>query len=142
MSSGIYLLATIQMFVDMDTLASQQGRVADFGSSCGRTPLSTSTGESLATGADTWHISSREQLRHMRDGDADLCALNNVVSTGGQWPRERQKREGYDVDTLCPRCREAPEDLFHRIRACKANCGHDDYASTDYLVEQASPCAA
>ena len=78
--------------------------------------------------------------KYMANGDMDAYGQNMVVITGGQWPRERQRREGYDCEKLCPRCGEALEDLYHRIWACRANCDHNDYCKTDHLQGIAASC--
>eukprot|EP00959_Pyramimonas_sp_CCMP1952_P269824 5641174-Pyramimonas_sp.AAC.1 len=71
-------------------------------------------GEDLASGADMMHI-HRELDRLADVNGEDLAALNLVVVSGGQWPRLRLRDAGYVVPSLCPRCHEKPESLFHRV---------------------------
>ena len=88
-------------------------------------------------GADVYHI-VLEQQKLQPDDDGDQWALNVVVTSGGQWHRERIKAAGYRLpDTTCQRCFRASEKLFHRIWECGANVGHRDFTHSQFLFEQA-----
>ncbi|CAK0824619.1 unnamed protein product, partial [Prorocentrum cordatum] len=50
--------------------------------------------DDLADGADMYQVCRK--LRRLRpDDEGDNWALNAVVVTGGQWPRERLRAAGY-----------------------------------------------
>ena len=82
------------------------------------------------------HI-QRELQRFLVRAAMDQWAQDLVVVSGGQWPRERQRRAGYDSDELCQRCCSAPESLFHRVWECPCNVGHKAYEASEHLVAQA-----
>ena len=93
-------------------------------------------GDNLQEGGDLWPI-VMEQRRLERKGMIDQMALNVTVVAGGQWPRVRCKEKGYKVSEQCPRCKEAPETLKHRVWECSKNVGHEDYSKTDPLIAAA-----
>ena len=93
--------------------------------------------EDLGQGADATII-ARAQQKFLSKGQMNLYAQNVVVTSGGQWPRGRQRDAGYELDSvLCPRCGHEDETLYHRIWSCPANCGCQEYDSTAHLAEQA-----
>ncbi|CAK0859205.1 unnamed protein product, partial [Prorocentrum cordatum] len=93
-------------------------------------------GDDLAGGADLTTVSI-ELNRFAKRLQFDEWSADVAVVSGGQWPRERQLAAGYACPLLCPRCKEMPETLAHRIWTCSANCGHEDFSKTDFLVPQA-----
>eukprot|EP00959_Pyramimonas_sp_CCMP1952_P229272 4793886-Pyramimonas_sp.AAC.1 len=93
-------------------------------------------GDDLAGGADLTTVSI-ELNRFAKRLQFDEWSADVAVVSGGQWSRERQLAAGYACPLLCPRCKEMPETLAHRIWTCSANCGHEDFSKTDFLVPQA-----
>eukprot|EP00959_Pyramimonas_sp_CCMP1952_P331003 6931443-Pyramimonas_sp.AAC.1 len=94
-------------------------------------------GDSLKAEADLLPL--QQELRRFESrGQSDLWGLTLCVASGGQWPRQRQADSGYTIDVTCPRCKAAPETLFHRIWQCACNVDHLDFSSTQSLVSQAT----
>ncbi|CAK0811743.1 unnamed protein product, partial [Prorocentrum cordatum] len=93
-------------------------------------------GDDLVDGADLTTVTI-ELNRFAKRMQFDEWSADVAVVSGGQWTRDRQIAAGYACPLLCPRCKEKPETLAHRIWTCPANCGHEDFAKTDFLVPQA-----
>ncbi|CAK0844741.1 unnamed protein product [Prorocentrum cordatum] len=79
---------------------------------------------------------SASLVRLQREGDHNTWALQLQVMTGGCWPRVKQKERGLADSKLRPRCGQK-EALLHRVWTCPCNVGHEDYTSTQGLLEKA-----
>eukprot|EP00959_Pyramimonas_sp_CCMP1952_P098804 2065484-Pyramimonas_sp.AAC.1 len=79
----------------------------------------------------------RERDRLAVVNGEDQVALNLVVASGGQWPRQRLRDAGYVVPSLGPRCHEKPEPLFHRVWERSANTQHKDFDDSQHLYPEA-----
>ena len=72
-----------------------------------------------------------------REGDHSSWALQLQVMAEASWPRVRQQQRGLADTDACPRCGQR-ETLFHRVWTCPCNQGHQDYTSTQSLLEKAT----
>ncbi|CAK0834513.1 unnamed protein product, partial [Prorocentrum cordatum] len=124
--------------LDMDTSAVQDEFVADLKRVMWGVASKHLHGDDLCEGADATVI-VRKQQHYRSNGQMDMYAQSIVVTSGGQWPRVRQRDAGYELESVtCPRCGHEDETLYHRIWTCPANRGCKEYDSTSHLAAQAT----
>ena len=56
-----------------------------------------------------------------------------AAATASCWTQERRYRAGLVDTSLCPRCEDADEDMFHRVWQCRTNTG-EIFDKTQHLV--------
>ena len=94
-------------------------------------------GEGLELGGGDVLLASREVRKFLSQEKYDLVGLQNAAVSGRQFTRQRQADLGYDVDTVCPRCNQSVETLYHRVWECPCNVGFEEFEKSECLRQQA-----